>query len=334
MAQRSSDPQPRPSEGPNPNQLRVSVVIPARNAAGLIESCLQALRNQTLPAEAYEVIVVDDASTDQTAQIARRLGAQVIVLPSRGGSYTARNRGAELARAPLLAFTDADCSPEPDWLAEGLRPFDDPAVGCVCGVVRGHAPGTTWVERRQLDLETLSERGSLEHPFLPYAQTANAFYSKAAWSELGGFADRWISGGDADMSWRMSSETDYRLVAASAAVVRHRHRKTVAAMCRQSYRHGLGHAALYRRYRPRLQGVSLLATLRDALRALAAVPYRLVLPRSAPSRSVRSRSVRSRWESAGYAWLDLLQIVSRAAGFFAGRFRPDRTRTRDPGDRA
>lgn len=324
MAQRSTDPPPRPSETPNPKDLRVSVVIPVRNAAGLIESCLQALRNQTLPDEAYEVIVVDDNSSDQTAQIARLLGAQVIVLADRGGSYTARNRGAGAASAPVLAFTDADCSPEPDWLVEGLRPFDDPAVGCVCGAVRGHAPGTTWVERRQLDLETLSEQGSLEHPFLPYAQTANAFYRKSAWSDLGGFAERWISGGDADISWRMTSETDYRLVPASAAVVRHRHRKTVAAMCRQSYRHGLGHAALHRRYRPRLQGVSLLATLRDSARALVAVPYRLVLPRSAPSR----------WESAGFAWLDLLQIVSRAAGFFVGRLRPDRTRTPNPGGRA
>src|SRR5690349_17486601 len=91
----------------------VSVVIPAFNSAATIEGCLAALAEQTvMPGE---VIVVDDGSTDDTPEIARRMGAEVIT-QERGGAGAARNRGAKAARGEVLLFTDADCAPVGDWV--------------------------------------------------------------------------------------------------------------------------------------------------------------------------------------------------------------------------
>src|SRR2546429_1761254 len=98
----------------------VSVIVPARDAAGTIGRTLAALAAQDL-AGPFEVIVVDDGSTDHTAAIARAAGAPIrVVEEPRRGAADARIRGAAEARAPVLAFTDADCFPTPGWLRVGL----------------------------------------------------------------------------------------------------------------------------------------------------------------------------------------------------------------------
>ncbi len=93
----------------------VSVIVPARNASATLPRTLAALAatdfNQTV-----ECIVVDDASTDDTAQIAEDAGAVLVRLPEQSGPGAARNAGIAAARADLLAFTDADCEPSPGWL--------------------------------------------------------------------------------------------------------------------------------------------------------------------------------------------------------------------------
>lgn len=298
-------------------KLIVSIIVPARNATDVLGGCLQSLCEQSMPKGTYEIIIVDDASTDGTADLARSFGATVVELGACLGSYSARNRGVEIAGGPIVAFTDADCIADRQWLAEGLQVFDDPTVGCVVGVIEGLRPGLTWVERQQLERETLSEQESLNHSFLPYAQTANAFYRQSVWSELGGFAERWISGGDADLSWRMQKQTAFRVAASRKAVVRHRHRRTVGSMCRQAYRHGIGHAALWRRYRPELKGLSLTASAWGAIRSGAGIVVRAARPGAIPTRR----------EAAGRCCLDLAQIVSRSAGFVTGSLLPSKTMT-------
>ncbi|PZR66075.1 MAG: glycosyl transferase family 2, partial [Solirubrobacterales bacterium] len=97
----------------------ISVVIPARDAAETLPRALEAVARQE-GAPAYEVIVVDDGSRDETAAIAHDLGARVISADG-GGPASARNAGVAEARGGLLAFTDADCVPTPGWLAAGAE---------------------------------------------------------------------------------------------------------------------------------------------------------------------------------------------------------------------
>jgi len=90
----------------------VSVIVPAYNAARTLGACLEALGQQTMPREQYEIILVDDGSTDDTAQIAGRYaGVKVLKLARNRGAAAARNAGIAAAQGELLLFTDADCIP-------------------------------------------------------------------------------------------------------------------------------------------------------------------------------------------------------------------------------
>lgn len=104
----------------------MSVVVAARDATGVLPAALEALSNQSLSRSRFEVIVVDDGSTDGTWQVAERssVGPRVIRRDRAEGAGSARNAGAAVARGRVLAFTDADCEPAVEWLAEGLRAME------------------------------------------------------------------------------------------------------------------------------------------------------------------------------------------------------------------
>jgi glycosyltransferase involved in cell wall biosynthesis len=116
------------------------VIIPCRNAAGTIGSAVSTALAQTNPP--LEVIVVDDASTDDSAAIANAAGAQVMRLVQRSNAGGARNYGIDVARGSVLAFLDADVKIAPDWLQRVDDAFRlDPAIGAVGGRVVNGRPG-------------------------------------------------------------------------------------------------------------------------------------------------------------------------------------------------
>ncbi|GAC1418122.1 MAG: glycosyltransferase [Actinomycetota bacterium] len=110
---------------------RVSVIVPAYNAEHLIAGCLRALDEQTISPDDYEIIVVDDGSTDSTRETVRRFAATArapVVLVEQlrnGGPAAARNGGLARVSSPVIAFTDADVEVAPDWLQQALSKLDD-----------------------------------------------------------------------------------------------------------------------------------------------------------------------------------------------------------------
>jgi len=110
----------------------VSVVIPARNEEDFIAATLDAVFAQDPPPD--EVIVVDNGSTDRTAEIARQKGARVVQEPEKG-VHRARQAGLLAARYPVVAQTDADTRVEPGWLREIKAAFADPRVTATYGPV-------------------------------------------------------------------------------------------------------------------------------------------------------------------------------------------------------
>ncbi|MEZ3160924.1 glycosyltransferase family 2 protein [Microbacterium sp. BWT-B31] len=116
-----------------PLQMRVTVVVPCRDDADFLEECLKALAVQTHPAD--RVIVVDNGSTDASASVARRFGAEVIDEPLVG-VWPAAARGYDEAMegTDLIARLDADSRPHPDWIARLVRAFvADPTLGVLTG---------------------------------------------------------------------------------------------------------------------------------------------------------------------------------------------------------
>src|SRR4051812_33580580 len=113
-----------------PVSLRASVVVPTYNRPDFLERCLLALANQTLAPGEYEVIVADDAASEETrnqvVRISKRFGMTgpcLHYLPVRGtqGPAGARNAGWRIAQGDVIAFTDDDCCPQSTWLAAGVE---------------------------------------------------------------------------------------------------------------------------------------------------------------------------------------------------------------------
>ena len=113
----------------------ISVVVPTYNEEKNIVKCLKSLENQTIGRKKYEIIVVDGKSKDRTVSLARKHADRVVQQKSErvGG---ARNDGARIAKADIIATTDADCTVPGDWLENILKAFGDKKVVCVFGPIR------------------------------------------------------------------------------------------------------------------------------------------------------------------------------------------------------
>ena len=113
-------------------QPHISVIIPVHNGGQHLSTCLDALLASTFPS--FEVIVVDDASTDESAEIARSKGIDVLQSPTQSGPAAARNHGAKQARGAILLFVDADVVVQQDTVAKVAAIFDEtPEVAAVFG---------------------------------------------------------------------------------------------------------------------------------------------------------------------------------------------------------
>ena len=224
----------------------VSVIVPARNAARVLPDCLAALDAQVYPRDLYEVIVVDDGSTDETATVADGRGVKVIRIPPSGPG-AARNRGVEKAKGDLLLFTDADCLPDPGWIRALVRPFDDPQVAAAKGIYRSDQ--RSWTARFvQAEYESryrlMARRESID-----FVDTYAAAYRRRAFEEVGGFDESFpgASVEDQELSFRLA-ERGATMVFCPQAVVGHRHAADPVAYFRKKMKIGYWKMKVLARY--------------------------------------------------------------------------------------
>lgn len=247
--------------GAAPNLPRVSVIVPIYNGEADVPELVACLCQQTYPTNRVEYLLVDNNSHDRTAELLKQVSEEVkpqgILLrplgePAIQSSYAARNTGIRAATGEILAFTDADCRPEPDWLLNLVSPFVDEAVGLVVGEILA-LPGNTLLEQYADRQDTLSQKHTLAHPFCPYGQTANLAVRREVFPQSGLFRPHLTTGGDADFCWRVLRETSWQWEFSEQAIVRHRHRTTLKEFRSQWRRYGRSN-----RYLHELHGVSLM----------------------------------------------------------------------------
>jgi cellulose synthase/poly-beta-1,6-N-acetylglucosamine synthase-like glycosyltransferase len=181
---------------------RISVVVPAFQASATIEQCVLALLDQTLPREEYEVIVVDDGSSDDTARRAEKSGARVLQLASNVGPAAARNAGVAVARGEVVVFTDADCEPTPQFLAALTEHLRDPDVGGTKGVYLSKQRALV---ARFVQYEYESRyRHTARHNALDFVDTYACCFRRADINRIGGFDPKLRICEDQDMSFRLA----------------------------------------------------------------------------------------------------------------------------------
>jgi GT2 family glycosyltransferase len=231
---------------------RLSVVIPVYQGEHEIGPCLESVLEQSYPRERYEIVVVDNGSTDGTRDIVQRYPV-VLEEEARHGVAAARSAGVARAHGELIVFTDADCRADRNWLESLVARFDrDPDLGGVGGYLASldpQAPIQYYIAERNL----LSQEVALEDRVnkAPFLITANALFPRRLIEEAGGFDPRCvISGEDADLCWRIA-DRGFRFAFAPDAVVYHRHRTRVGALCRWMFRYGIGSVYLMKKHRRR-----------------------------------------------------------------------------------
>lgn len=227
--------------------VRTSIIIPAFNEEKNLARVLPLVREQVGAAD--EIFVVDNASVDRTSSVARSFNAEV-VLESNRGRGRARNAGLNRARSEYIVFLDADCLPQPGWLERLIEPFADPTIGCVGGEII-NAKVDTPLGKYLAAKGHLSQKVTIGHSFLPFAQTGNVAFRRSVIEAIGGFDDQMTEGEDADLCWRMQLETDYHLAFSERAVVYHLEDLSPKLFLRQKRRHAYGAVLLYKKYRSR-----------------------------------------------------------------------------------
>jgi glycosyltransferase involved in cell wall biosynthesis len=222
-----------------------SVIIPVLNGEATIGTLLAALKNQA-GAGSFEIIVVDNGSTDRTVEIARASGATVLHQPVRGPS-AARNLGLQHARTEILAFADSDTIPSRRWLAALLAAFADPDVIIATGPILGWKPATA-AERYSGARAAYTRKNTVEHPRHPYAVGMHLAVRRASALAIGGWDESMTSGEDVDFSFRLRLRFGNTIRFVEQAVLFHQHRCSDEALWRQARWHGAGHALFIERH--------------------------------------------------------------------------------------
>jgi len=227
--------------------MRASVVVPVYNGGACLPECLRALTAQTLPRADYEIVVVDDGSTDDSANQAARFQVRVL-RQSNQGAAAARNKGLSVSNGEWVAFTDADCIPARDWLERLLTAVTAKsgadavlgAAGRTMGVPAGSAPS------RFVDLTgAFDAERYLAHPLFPFAPSGNVMYRRSALQAVGGFDARYVSYEACELHHRLLEREAGEFYFEPRAVVLHRHRSSWPAYVRQQFNYGKGMGQFY-----------------------------------------------------------------------------------------
>lgn len=309
-----------------------SVVIPAYQSADTIAETIEACLNQDYPN--VEVIVVDDGSTDETAQIVQAYPVHYIH-QKNAGPATARNLGWIATSGDIVCFTDADCIPARDWVSNLMAEYtaDDIAgVGGTYDIVNRGSLLAACIH------EEIVERHLAMPRYVNYLGSFNVSYRRTILEQAGGFdtSYRVASGEDNDLAYRVI-KLGHKLVFTTKAQVAHHHPENLFRYLKSQSQHGYWRMKLYRHHPDMSRGdvyggpldfvqpplcactlvIAPLALAWSALRIPLALLMllNLGLQLAATTRIVRRTGMAKLWALAPITWL---RSYARGMGMMAG----------------
>jgi GT2 family glycosyltransferase len=231
-----------------PARPSVDVVVPFAGTDDALRAALARLARLDLGPQ--DTLVIADNRVGQTAAGLVPEGVRAVDAGGRGGSYFARNRGAEAGTNPWIVFLDADTEPPPDLVESYFEDVPGDRVAVLGGAVVDEEPAgadSAIAVRFAHRFELMSQDRTMARPEFAYVQTANCAVRRAAFEEVGGFDEEIRSGGDADLCFRLR-RAGWSIERRIGARVVHHSRTTLRALLRQRARVGAGARWLEERY--------------------------------------------------------------------------------------
>jgi mycofactocin system glycosyltransferase len=237
----------------------VSVIIPVHNRPQDLRDCLHAIEGLDYPREKLEILVINDASTDETVDVIQEYSVRSFRMNRPSGPASCRNFAARKAKGEVLAFLDSDCMPSRGWLMDLIGLLARPGMGAVGGYVDGCFRLTS------LDLYEKScsplNMGQHEKRAGPdsssfYLPSCNLLVRKDVFLGLGGFEQDLHVGEDVDFCWRLRKR-GYLIQYSTGGRVYHKHRSRLLSMLRRRFDYGTSESILLLRHPEKIKKIPL-----------------------------------------------------------------------------
>ena len=226
----------------------ISIIIPVYNRPKDIEACLDSLMRLDYPKDKLEIIVVDDASTDETPDVISRFPVYLMNSAENRQAPFCRNLAADQATGEILAFIDSDCRADQMWLQELVPAFKDPVIAAVGGMVDSSF-GTRTLDRYEhvrssLKMGLWPKRSAKNNPFF-YVPSCNFLVRKDIFLKTNGFNELLVVGEDVDLCWRIC-EQGYHIEYKPVGRIFHKHRNRIISFCCRRFDYGTSEPLLNR----------------------------------------------------------------------------------------
>jgi cellulose synthase/poly-beta-1,6-N-acetylglucosamine synthase-like glycosyltransferase len=218
---------------------KVSIIVAAYNNEGTIGECLKSILVQNYPADAFEVIVMDGGSKDNTVKIAEQMPVKVYSIPIN--CPAAYNYAMKVAQYPILGYIDSDAKVEADWLRKLVPRLDESQVAGVSGSIEIWNNDNPWARSIGYELKNRYRRIG---KYTGRIATMNLLLKRSVIEEAGGWDEGLPSQYDTDFGFRVSA-LGYRIAYEPTAVCYHYNRPTLGAYYRQQLQYGKNTLRLY-----------------------------------------------------------------------------------------
>lgn len=224
-------------------KLNVSILVVGRNGKDELPILFNSFKKLTYPKNNYEIVYVDDGSTDGSWEIAEKFGARVYRFTKRQGRARARNKALHLAKYPLIAWIDSDCEiHDPRWIENMMKYIKGDVIGVAGNQLKplGGLARVIWYMPGMAYLSTKPKEAT-------FAPTTSSLFVKKPLLEVGGFDESLITAEDLEICWRLGKK-GYKFMQIPEAAITHHFRSSFGGFAKQQWERGVFGGYLFRKY--------------------------------------------------------------------------------------